>query len=862
MRPTDHHRPSAAVLQAAFLFLAAVALSVGASSARAEAPSEPPAAINDFVSNHCTVCHDDATREADLDLTALSFDLSDPQAYARWEQIFDRVSKGEMPPAEMLPPSEEELASFKKHLDQPLLVASRERQQLEGRATVRRLNRLEYEDTLRDLLGLPILEVKEFLPEDPLAYGFNKVGDALDVSHVQMNRYLSAADFALRQAVASQVDPPETRTERYYTWDQRRFNLGPGPVIRQTFRLKGYDVVPRPRRRRGRGEDEPPPDPNRDRSDESVAVVVSTYEPTEIQFSSFQAPKTGRYRLTFSAFTIWMALDFKQAFPGRRDEQITIYSDAAPSIYRRLGGFDIGPEPTVNTIDVWMNEGESIRPDASRLVRCRPPDFKNPDAEEDGMPGVAFQWMEVEGPIIDQWPPQGHQVMFGELPIEPAKTEVQSGLGVSVVSEDPAQDAPRLLKRFMEQACRRPVSDLDVQLFLPVFEHAQHLGHDFTESMLAAYTAVLCSPGFLYFHDEPGPLSDLALAERLSYFLWNSTPDAELRDLAVRGRLRDPEVLRQQTDRLLDDPRSDRFVTNFLDYWLDLRFLWGTTPDIVLYPEYELDDMLNESMLMETQRFFDVLVVENLPASNIVDSDFVMINQRLARHYGIEGVEGIDIRRVELPEDSVRGGLMTQASVMKVTANGTTTSPVIRGTWVLSRILGTPPPPPPPSVPAVEPDTRGATTIREQLAKHRSTESCNACHQHIDPPGFALENFDVMGAFQTRYRSFEQGQPAKGVGHNGQLFEYKLGPEVDSSGELIDGREFEDIRGLKECLLQDPDQIARNLVEQLTVYATGAPIQYADRPRVEAILDATCDEDFGVRSLIHEIVQSEMFLNK
>jgi Protein of unknown function (DUF1592)/Protein of unknown function (DUF1588)/Protein of unknown function (DUF1595) len=283
----------------------------------------------------------------------------------------------------------------------------------------------------------------------------------------------------------------------------------------------------------------------------------------------------------------------------------------------------------------------------------------------------------------------------------------------------------------MQRAYRRPVPATEVERFQSVIAQAMKSGHSFTDSMLAGYTAVLSSPGFLYLSEKPGRLDDLALAERLSYFLWNSCPDAELRRLAERRELHRPKVLREQTERLLNDERSRQFVDAFLDYWLDLRLIEGTAPDGELYPDYQLDDLLVESMIAETRMFFAELMKRDLGVTNLVSSDFAMLNERLATHYGIPGVAGVALQPVPLPRDSVRGGLLTQASVLKVTANGTTTSPVKRGVWIMTRLLGQPPPPPPPSVPALEPDTRGATTIREQLAKHRSQESCAVCHRNI-----------------------------------------------------------------------------------------------------------------------------------
>src|SRR5207247_9142742 len=251
-------------------------------------------------------------------------------------------------------------------------------------------------------------------------------------------------------------------------------------------------------------------------------------------------------------------------------------------------------------------------------------------------------------------------------------------------------------------------------------------------------------------------------------FLWNSPPDDELRHYARNKQLHQPALLRTQTERLLNDPKSRRFVDAFLDYWLDLRKIVATAPDSTLYPDYYLDDLLTESALAETQLFFAELLRADLPARNLVASDFAMLNERLAAHYGLPPAQGVALRRTPLPKGSVRGGLMTQAAVLKITANGTTTSPVLRGAWIMERILGQKPPPPPPSVPAVEPDIRGAVTIRQQLDKHRTLETCNACHAKIDPAGFALENFDVMGGWRNRYRSEAGGELAQGIAKSGQ----------------------------------------------------------------------------------------------
>jgi Protein of unknown function (DUF1592)/Protein of unknown function (DUF1588)/Protein of unknown function (DUF1585) len=393
--------------------------------------------------------------------------------------------------------------------------------------------------------------------------------------------------------------------------------------------------------------------------------------------------------------------------------------------------------------------------------------------------------------------------------------------------------------------------------------HAQlDAGVGFAESMIAGYTAALTSPGFLVLEEKPGPLDDYALAARLAFFLWNSPPDATLRALADRGELRQPGVLRRETERMLSDPKSQRFVEAFLDYWLDLRKMEDTTPSITLYNDYYLDDALTEAALAEPRMFFAELLRHDLPASNLVASSFTFLNGRLAEHYGVHGVQGVTMRRVALPPDSPRGGVLTQASVLKVTANGTTTSPVLRGKWITERILGYEIPPPPP-VGAVEPDIRGAVTIRQQLDKHREDASCASCHSRMDPPGFALENFDVLGGWRDFYRGVAPGKtPVTGFGKNGAPFEFHQGLPVDAGGELPDGRAFKDVRDFKRLLLTDEARIARNLLQQLIIYATGSPARFTDRSAVEQMLERARADHYGVRRLIHEIVQSELFRSK
>ena len=803
------------------------------------ARGESPPAVRRFLEAHCTECHDAESKKGGLDLTALPFELANSTNFSKWVLVHDRVSNGEMPPKKKARPEAAEIASFTKSLSSSLVSVEQMRSAKEGRATQRRLNRYEYENALRDLLHAPWLQIRDSLPEDGERYRFNKVGDALDMSHVQMARYLGAADYALRQVMATQAERPETKVTRYFARDQRSFT---GPMKftvfntapeRATFPVLGFKGQPDVRAGNASitvGET------NAElRELEGVGVVASAYEPIEPKFNNFKAPVAGRYKLRFNAYSVWVGPgltnkwfvpDLDNISRGHRDEPITITAETPPRLLRHLGDFDVTPEPGMHELDVWLLAGEMIRPDAGRLFRSRPgaSRWQNPLAEPDGQPGVVFRCLEIEGPIYDEWPTAGHKLLFGDLPMmnrklaeeNPGETNrvgqrrFQPPPGVEIVSKKPLADAERLLRDFIHQAYRRPVGDAEMKRFLPVVQSALQKDNTFTDALLAAYTAVLCSPGFICLEEKPGRLDDYALASRLSFFLWNSSPDAELRAVAARGQLRRPTVLRAQTERLLNSPKSRQFVDAFLDYWIDLRKMLATAPDAELYSDYYLDDLLTESALAETQFFFAELLRDDLPARNLVSSDFAMLNEKLAAHYDLPKMAGVALRRVSLPKETVRGGLLTQASVLKVTANGTTTSPVLRGAWIMERILGQKPPPPPPTVSAIDPDIRGATTIRQQLDKHRNQESCAACHTKIDPAGFALENFDVMGGWRERYRSEAGGELAQGIAKSGQKFTFHYALPVDAGGELPDGRKFRDVRELKQLLLADEKQVARD----------------------------------------------------
>ncbi len=688
----------------------------------------------------------------------------------------------------------------------------------EGRAVVRRLNRLEYQNTICDLLGVKI-DFQEMLPRDNSIDGFDNVGEALHTSSFLMERYLEAASIALDRAIANLPQPPTI---------QKRYSL------KETYQVKSTtENVFR-------------------RSDDDDRVVMFSSSPWQsASLSPFYPPDPGNYRFRISA--------------------AGIQSAGKPVTYRVDAGLMLmtGKQHLVSYFDAPPDESAVVEfvdyLDAQNTIRILPYGLASAQevhrigADQFDGPGLAIDWIEVEGPLNENWPPASHRLIFGDLSQESAPMENQP-TRVEVVSSDPLADAERLLRQFCRRAFRRTVADNDIAPFIQLVNGKRKEGRSFEQAMRVGFTAVMVSPQFLFLPEKPGMLDDFALASRLSYFLWRTMPDDELLALAERTELHRPETLHDQVERMLNDPRSQAFVCDFVGQWLNLRDLNFTMPGHLLYPEF--DDMLKESMLRETELFFAEILTHDLSLTNFVASDFSMLNGRLARHYGIPGVEGWEFRRTPLPPDSHRGGVMTMASVLKVTANGTYTSPVMRGVWVLERILGTPPAPPPENVASLVPDIRGATTIRAQLNKHRQDEACAGCHDEIDPPGFALENFDVIGGWRDRYRLAGWTRDAEEVTLNGRKMPYYNGAKVDPSDVLPDGRAFQNIDELKLLYLADKDQLARTLTDKLVTYSTGAAPAAADQPRIEAIVARIREQNYGFRTLIHAVVRDELFQTK
>jgi hypothetical protein len=730
---------------------------------------------------------------------------------AKWNGVLERLNDHTMPPKGKPQPSDSEGKTVKGWITSGLKAYQQDRAHTQGRALLRRLNRIEYNNTINDLLGTEI-KLLDRLPQDGSAYGFDTVDVGLDMAGPTLERYIQAADVALDAALAH-GPRPATLKNRFEINEKTKELWSNGKRSDRAFFTLQCLV----------------------QSDRVVYFSMGASSPPETWrvLHSARAPTAGRYtyRVKASSYQDKDRLVSYLVYAGEVRRGAT---DA-----RYVGAFDVTEEPSVAEFTVYQNAGDTIR----IIPYGVPENWKNGNPrvqpEEFKGAGLGVHWIEVEGPDTP-WPPVSYTRLLGQVSLDKGSLA----------------DAEIILRRFVPKAFRRQVNEDEIKLYVALVGSGLEQGRTFEEALRLGLNAVLCSPDFLYLKNSPGRLSDFELACRLSYFLWSTMPDDPLLELAGKGQLGMPETLQAQVERLLNDPRAHAFTENFTGQWLNVRDVFATTPEMSLYRDY--DDLLGQSMVRETHLFFEEMLKGDRSLLEFVHCDWSILNERLAQHYGITGVKGHSFRKVDLPADSHRGGVLTQASVLKVTANGTTTSPVQRGAFVLDSILGTPPPPPPNDVEAIEPDIRGATTIRAQLAKHRQNAACATCHAKIDPPGFALESFDVIGRWRERYRIYASDQVGMGRG----LRQTKDGALVDCADELDRKGKFRNVDEFKKLLLEDKEQIARSLTEKLLVFATGHKMEFADRDTLEKIVAALPSTNYGFRALVHEVVQSDTFRNK
>lgn len=763
--------------------------------------------LNPFLESNCLECHTGSSANAQLDLSLLSTQISDPANFDTWVKVFDRVDAGEMPPQDSVAPSEADRRQFLSTTRAWLTEYQRDRQAATGRVQGRRLTNLQLERSLHDLLAIDIPLASE-MPAEPKTGSFNTLASRQSISHFQLEQHLRVIDLALDEAFRRALTEP----------DEYHQHLSAKELSRTRTRTREPEYI------------------------DDHAVVWSSGLSFYGRVPATTARQSGWYRFKFRVASL--------NDPQDHGVWCTVRSGACVSsapLMSWVAAFEANIEPKEVTVTAWLPQGHmlEIRPGDSTLKQAKFQGGQSANGEGGAqhVPGIKIQWLELER-FHSQPNSSVRRRLLRNLPVVVERAPQDAAIEVA----DAQRAASQLVADFAARAFRRPLKAESAELapFQQIFDNSLASDGDFLAALRASYRAILCSARFLYIHEQPGTLDDFAIASRLSYLLWNSVPDAPLRKLASAGKLREKSHLIAQVDRMLAAPSGKNFIKDFSAQWLDLSEIDFTEPDRKLYPDFDMT--VQYAMLAETQTYLQNMLDENASVIQLVNSDHCYLNSRLARFYGIPGVQGDSLQRVQLSPLSHRGGLLSQGAILKVTANGTNTSPVLRGVWVSDRILGEPIPPPPQSVPAIEPDIRGAKTIREQLEKHKNNDECAACHRKIDPPGYALESFDPTGKWREYY-------PSSGKGNKQTL---RIDPSyVTAEGEAFDN--FDEFCSLKA---KDPLPLARNLAEKLLEYGTGAKISFADRDELKNIVEAAAEENYGVRSLLYGVVTSPIFLSK
>ena len=777
------------------------------------------AEVKPMLEASCLLCHGEGT-VTPLNMQELSYDLGDAEVYRTWQHIYNRIERGQMPPMEVSDTVQSLIDNALTAL-KPALVDANIASRGGSRAELRRLTQLEYAYSLQDLLHLDAETATAMASELPAAAdtgGFDTVAKNQDISSLHVRGYLRAADRALDAAIQLGPRPESERFEIEYRKSPFLYTLS----TQEVFGLGVTKLL-----------------------DDGVATffdTVSTYA-FYTESEGYNVPSPGRYRVTLDAY------------PYQADSPVilTLYSGKKQGIVASLdnliGSYDlVEPEGRVVEEITYLEPGMLVAPSLADVdyrgenpgIYYLPENFVTDYRGE----GIAMKSLVIEGPLNDVWPPASTRELLIGIDFD------ESG---QIKLSKPAMDhINEIVETFAQRAFRRPLTEGEAKLYADMAIPLLEDGRPFLEALRVPLRTVLNALSFLYQDGASGALDDYSLASRLSYFLWRSMPDDALLAVAEAGRLSEPAELARQVERMLDDPKSKRFVKDFVGQAYRLYEINSTSPDTGLYPEF--NDLLGQAMIAESELFYEELIRENLSLTNLVRADFTFLNRRLAEHYNVPGIEGQQMRKVMLPEGSVRGGLLGQGSIHKITANGTTTSPIPRGNFVLANLLGRPAPPPPPNVGGVEPDTRGTTTIREQLAAHRDSTICAGCHKTIDPPGFALESFDPIGGFRDQYRA---------VGAFSEILQYapyQLGLPVDASGITSDGASFRGFADYQQVLLDNEmDAISYNLADQLITFSTGAQVEFSDRDAVNEILSLTKDQNYPLRTMIHEVVASDLF---
>lgn len=813
--------------------LSVFAVLTGAFAAPVDANDRPAA----FLRTHCVRCHGDDTQKADRRFDTLPVEIETLDDLERYQEIIDQLNLESMPPEDEPQPSATERSQVIAHLTQKLSVARSELNSTGRHSVLRRLNSWEYRQTIGDLLGLnvEVWNPAEDFPKEVKVDGFDNNGAELVTSGMLMDHYFAAAEEAIRRATQF-GDQPAFKT--YKQKSPFYFDGKEKADLPKLFQVDRFRFIP----------DTPYTD-----------LYGRHYRGGHLGFRPLLAQggvaHSGLYTIRVRAAAVSRVHDYGKALGDFRngdplvmeiasvDRRGSVESTGNVSKMTSLARVELtNEEPQWFERTVYMEAG--YEPEvrfrngplaAKRMVRvltthaADKPEFqpfvgmKGGTEKAHGVlkayrgPRLRVWEIQLDGPHIDQWPTTGHRALYGHL--------TPDELSASTIAQQ--------LQTFAENAFRRPPVDGELNPILQLVADKLREGVAPLEALQLGCQAVLCSPGFLYLNLGEGELNDFALASRLSYFLWSSSPDETLLKLAATGALK--ADLSRQVTRMLADPKSDRFVQHFVRRWLDLDNI-GTMPPSQDFLVYYRDN-LETAMRAETETFFRHVLDNNLRTSEFLDADYSFLNRELALHYGIDGVEGNDLQHVSLG-GSRRGGLIGHGSFLTASANGVDTSPVVRGIYVLEKLLGYTPPPPPPDIPAIEPDIRGAVSIREQLEKHREAETCAECHRKIDPLGFALENFDAIGGWRDRY---EGNVP------------------IDSAGKLPGGDTFRTVDEFRSLMLKRQSRFNRCLTEKLSTYALGRSLNAADRPEIDALLQRLDGEANGLRDLIRSIVLTDAF---
>ena len=827
--------------------------------------------VQPFLKTHCTFCHNDELKTADLSFDGYQDErsaLQDGKVWGRVKQMLDRKM---MPPSPRPRPAPEEVAAVLDWIDANLANLAPEDTQLNpGRVTARRLNRAEYNNTVRDLLGIDFRPADDF-PVDDTGYGFDNIGDVLSISPVLMEKYMAAADKIVRRAIVAdrRVKPKVLRYSAPRAEGEQRQIGAAGRVpyspegrlaVRHLFPATGeYDLRLRFVDRR-RVPERRPEWPHRvpelieqvlDLKVETIDLDMLAKEfclslDHAIQFmEKFDAPKRAG-TFVFERETLLSKLVEYRDWLEENPEPPPLPPPPPLPVVFTLDGEKLAsyraerkldyeePDPVRVRVEagerelyaeVLTPEGERWNPNSLDWTEYRSANYKNAARM------VFADYIEIKGPFNSEPAPlrQSHREI---MVCEPADNSFE---GIC---------AERILGRLVRLAFRRPVTEKEVRSYARFANDAVKQGASFEQGIQLALKAILVSPQFLFrIERDPDParpsptrpIDDFELASRLSYFLWSSMPDEELLKAAARGDLRTKDGRRAQVMMMIRDKKSQAFVDNFAGQWLQLRNVSLAKPDPETFPEF--DEELREAMVRESELFFDHIMREDRSIFELLKADYTFLNERLAKHYGIEGVEGPGFRRVQLSGEQ-RGGVLTQASVLTVSSYPTRTSPVLRGLWVLETLLGDRPPDPPGDVPKLDEQrvAKGAS-LRQMLERHRAAPSCAVCHDRMDPIGFGLENYNAIGGWRTADGNFP----------------------IDASGELPGGKRFDGPAGLRAVLYAQQDQFARNLTEKVLTYALGRGLESYDEPVIEEIRRDIARNGYRFSSLVLGIVESMPF---